>query len=210
MYAYKETYLNDAREQLGEMFDYAVNVYGMEPDSFWDLFVHSAIARGLSAGEARLIAGMSGYELFAGLLYECMQKRIEIETVSDIDKSVAYWAGWALAYYQWRSGMSYKAIRNCGIRLTEVLDLYILHEAPDEKFYEVMAEKMKVTHKGEFMKRLRAYHHLTQKELSDATGVSLRMVQLYEQGQNDLEKAQAGVALSLAEGLGTDVKELIR
>jgi DNA-binding XRE family transcriptional regulator len=126
-----------------------------------------------------------------------------------MNRSVEYWAGWALAYYQWQSGMSYKNIYDSGIKLTDITDMYILHEAPDEKFVEIMFEKMKDCHKGNMLKRLRKYCGLTQKELSEATGVSLRMIQLYEQGQNDITKAQAGVVQSLADVLGTDAKELI-
>lgn len=35
------------------------------------------------------------------------------------------------------------------------------------------------------------------------------MVQLYEQGQNDLSKAQANVVLNLAQALHCDVRELL-
>lgn len=59
------------------------------------------------------------------------------------------------------------------------------------------------------LRRLRRYAGLTQKRLSEETGVSLRMIQLYEQGQNDLSKAQAKVVVSLAKALGCGVDELI-
>ena len=40
-------------------------------------------------------------------------------------------------------------------------------------------------------------------------GVSLRMIQLYEQKQNDINKAQVNVVLSLAKVLGCDVEDLL-
>ena len=209
MYAYKEIYLPDAREHLAEMFDYAINAYGMDSDEFWTLFVNSSLSKGLCCGEVRLLAGMSGYELFAALIYECMQKRISLEPIYAMDRSVEYWAGWALAYYQWSSGISYKSIYDSGIKLSDITDMYILHEAPDEKFVEIMNEKVRGSHEEKMLKRLRRYCGLTQKELSEVSGVSLRMIQLYEQGQNDIAKAQAKVVQSLADALGTDVKELV-
>ncbi|MCQ2983236.1 MAG: helix-turn-helix transcriptional regulator [Treponemataceae bacterium] len=39
---------------------------------------------------------------------------------------------------------------------------------------------------------------MTQKELSDLSGVSLRMIQLYEQRQNDITKAAGSVINKLA------------
>jgi hypothetical protein len=49
----------------------------------------------------------------------------------------------------------------------------------------------------------------TQQQLSLASGVALRMVQLYEQKQNDLSKAQVNVVISLAKALGCEVEDLI-
>ena len=57
--------------------------------------------------------------------------------------------------------------------------------------------------------RLRAYSGLTQRELSEESGVTLRMIQLYEQGQNDLSRAQVGVVASLAQVLGCETKALL-
>ena len=45
--------------------------------------------------------------------------------------------------------------------------------------------------------------------LSFTSGVSLRMVQLYEQRQNDISKAQAAVVLSLARALGCNIEDIL-
>lgn len=46
--------------------------------------------------------------------------------------------------------------------------------------------------------------------LSDiVSGISLRMIQLYEQKQNDLSKAQVTVVIRLAKALGCEVEDLI-
>ena len=56
---------------------------------------------------------------------------------------------------------------------------------------------------------IRKARSFTQQQLSDASGVALRMVQLYEQKQNDLSKAQVNVVISLAKALGCEVEDLI-
>ena len=45
--------------------------------------------------------------------------------------------------------------------------------------------------------------------MSDASGVKVRMIQLYEQRQNDLSKARFEVVLSLAKALGCEIEDLI-
>lgn len=56
--------------------------------------------------------------------------------------------------------------------------------------------------------RIRANRGMTQQELATASGVSLRMIQLYEQRRNDLSKASASVVIALAHVLGCSVEDL--
>ena len=209
MYAYSDIYLTDARNNLGAMFDYAINVHRMRTDDFWDMFARSKVAGALSCGDPKYIAGMSGRELFATLIHDTYRKWIELSDEYSMDRTREFWAGFALAYYQWYSGNSFSAIRRKGIMLSDIVDLYILHEAPDQKFVEIMNARMSSAEEENMLKRLRKYAGLTQKELSRESGVSLRMVQLYEQGQNDLSKAQAKVVVSLSKTLGCDASELV-
>ena len=57
---------------------------------------------------------------------------------------------------------------------------------------------------------IRKARGFTQQQLSDASGVSLHMIQLYEQKQNDISKAQVNIVLSLAKVLGCDIEDLIK
>ena len=87
----------------------------------------------------------------------------------------------------------------------------MLHEADINKFVEVadiLIESIE-SEEESALKRIRTYYNYTQKELSERSGVSLRMIQLYEQGRNDLSKAQAGVVLALANALHCEVTDLI-
>ena len=89
--------------------------------------------------------------------------------------------------------------------------MYILHEADESKFVEAANDILK---RNQQIERTKLYHirkarGFTQQQLSDASGVTLRMIQLYEQRQNDINKAQVHVVVSLAKALGCDVEDLL-
>ena len=50
---------------------------------------------------------------------------------------------------------------------------------------------------------------LSQSQLAKASGVSLRMLQKYEQGDRDIKKAQAETVYKLAQALDCTIEELI-
>ena len=91
------------------------------------------------------------------------------------------------------------------------MSMYILHEADVSKFVDeangVIARNKR--EKQTPLQRIRKAREFSQKELSEASGVSLRMIQLYEQRQNDISKAQVGQVVSLARALGCEVENLI-
>ena len=59
------------------------------------------------------------------------------------------------------------------------------------------------------MKSLRLGRGLSQRELSEQTGINLRTIQNYEQGASDLNKAEAITIWRLSEALGCDMENLI-
>lgn len=59
------------------------------------------------------------------------------------------------------------------------------------------------------LKRLRRYDGLSQKALAEKADVPLRQIQLFEQGQRDISKAQAITVLKISKALGCNVEELI-
>lgn len=59
------------------------------------------------------------------------------------------------------------------------------------------------------LKELRNRTNLTQKELAEKASVSLRMVQKYEQGEKDLNKAQGITLYKLSKALGCRMEDLI-
>jgi transcriptional regulator with XRE-family HTH domain len=59
------------------------------------------------------------------------------------------------------------------------------------------------------LKFWREDRHMTQKELAAKAGVSIRMIQHYEQGQKDINNATVLTVLRLSEALGCDVYDII-
>lgn len=59
------------------------------------------------------------------------------------------------------------------------------------------------------LKRIRKAAGLSQKELADRSGVNFRMLQHYEQGSKDLNKAAAETVVRLAETLHCSVKDVL-
>lgn len=60
------------------------------------------------------------------------------------------------------------------------------------------------------MKELRQAAGLTQAQLAEKSGVNVRMVQYYENGFKDLNKAAFETGLRIAEALECDPRELIK
>ena len=211
MNAYNELYLDDAMHNLADMLDYAICDLNYEPDEFFSWFINSGIASKFEKGNPKYITGMSGVELCEAVLKETNIALPDTPATNPDFKGKEYWAGWVLAYYQWYSGRRFEDIVSNGLTISKILSMYILHEADESKFVEE-AEKIinrnKANEKAKLHK-IRKARGFTQKELSDASGVSLRMIQLYEQKQNDISKAQVNVVVSLAKALGCEVEDLI-
>jgi len=50
---------------------------------------------------------------------------------------------------------------------------------------------------------------MTQSKLAEASGATLRMIQLYEQRRHDISKAQVATLLRIANVLGCEVVDLL-
>lgn len=209
--AYNELYLDDAMHNLADMVEYAVCDLGFDPDEFFGWFVSSGIASKFEKGNPKYITGMSGVELAEAVLNKTNVAYASKEATHNIDKGKEYWAGWILAYYQWATGRRFEDMIRNGLSLSTVMSMYVLHEADESKFVE-NANEIIARHKENRNTRLqeiRKSRGFTQQQLSNASGVKVRMIQLYEQRQNDLSKARFEVVLSLAKALGCEIEDLI-
>lgn len=209
MPAYSELYLNDAMYILGGMFDYAVNFCEQDSEEFFSRFLASKVSSLIACGNPRYVGGLSGSEEALMVLEDTgLRMKNAPEYIRD-DASPEFWAGWVLAYYQWHSGRSFGALASDGIDIAALLRLYHpLHEADITKFVAV-ADEICSRNAVNPLRRARLNIGITQKELSDASGISLRMIRAYEQGSQDIKKAEAITVVNLASALGISVQTLI-
>ena len=211
MNAYNELYLDDAMNNLGDMVEYSVCDLGFDPDEFFGWFISSGIASRFEKGNPKYITGMSGFELAEAVLTETNVSYEKREPSYAEFKGREYWAGWILAYYQWVTGKRFEDMVRDGLTLSTVFSMYILHEADESKFVDAANEiivRNKENRKSK-LSQIRKARGFTQQELSEASDVTLRMIQLYEQKQNDISKAQVTVVLNLAKALGCEAEDLI-
>ena len=210
-HAYSELYLDDAMNNLGDMVEFAVCDLGFDPDEFFGWFISSGIASKFEKGNPKYIAGLSGFELAEAVLRETNVSYEKREPSYIEFKGREYWAGWILAYYQWETGKRFEDIVKDGLTLSTVFSMYILHEADESKFVDAANEliaRNKEKRKSK-LSDIRKARGFTQQQLSKASGVILRMIQLYEQRQNDISKAQVTVVIDLAKALGCEVEDLL-
>lgn len=209
--AYNELYLDNAMSNLGEMIEYAVCDCGLDADQFFDRFINSGIGEKFGKGNPKYVAGMSGVEVAIEVINKT-ELNAEPTPPTFIEyKGKEYWAGWILAYYQWYRNMRFEDLKKNGLDMSKILSMYILHEADISKFVEEadkIIEKNK-RNKISNLQQIRKVRGMTQKDLSDESGVSLRMVQLYEQRQNDINKAQVEMVLRLAKVLGCGIEDIL-
>lgn len=209
IHAYQEIYLNNAQAALGEAFDYAVNTCNISGENFVKMFLVSPVSKKMENGESKYITGKSGIEIVREIVLETMDKTLEIEPIESFGRSKEYWIGWALAYFQWYSSRKYSDIFKV-VSFNEFEQMYYtLHEADISKFVDVINERMIEHFRETNLKRIRTAYVITQSELAKKAGVSLRSIQMYEQRNKDINKANAETIYRIAKALGCAMEDLI-
>lgn len=209
MNAYDKVYLEKARAVLGRMLDFAVHDLGYSLEKFYGLFLASGIADRFGAGDYTVLVGKSGVELAYDVLEQSGIQSIRVKPNYPVDRSVEYWTGWALAYYQWETGLTFAEIDDY-VPIRRVADLYHpFHEMDIRQFSDKMNELYRAAKPDTNLKLYRKKVGLTQKELADVSGVPLRTIQQYEQRQKNINKAQAEYLVMLARVLCCDVEAIL-
>ena len=124
--AYDELYLNDAQNVLGHAVDFAVMSLEISPDVFGKALAVSASATPFAEGNPRYVAGMNGCELARAVLDDVGFRYRDREDAMYLDKSPEYWAGWALAYYQWFTALPFMDILQA-VSLDDIIRMYALY-----------------------------------------------------------------------------------
>ena len=159
------------------------------------------------------MAGLSGPELAVEVVYRTQRIRPDVPPSEAIDKSAEYWVGWILAYYQWSTARRFSDMQKNGLTINRLLSLYpTLHEADITKFTSVANQiiEKNSTVSISNLQRIRKSNGMTQKKLSEESGVALRMIQLYEQRKQDINKAQAITIANIARTLGCRIEDLLQ
>ena len=209
MSAYNEIYLYDAMKNLGEAFDYVVNSCNKSADEFVTKFIVSGVADNYEKGNPKYVSGMSGTELVMDV-FELTGEEFSFPSAqTEYECSSEYWVGWSLAFYQWKTGKSFREIFK-HITMTDLLKLYpTLHEASEEKFVDTlsfMIERHGYISKLQQQRKVCGY---SQRELAEKSGVNIRTLQQYEIGSKDIGKAAVQVVLAMANVLGCKVEDLV-
>lgn len=207
--AYNELYLNDAKQNLADFFDYSINSCKFDADFFAKLFVQSGYADKFERGNPAIIAGMSGIELAKKVITYAYTNWKFPEKIFSEDRSNVYWAGWALAEYQWATCKRFKDIFS-RISLSQIISMYhVYHEMDIEHFIEDMNRKYDSVERETHLKTIRENRGISQAKLAKLSGVSLRSIQMYEQKVNHIDKAQAGTVYKLSRVLGCTIEDLL-
>ncbi len=208
-HAYQEIYLSKAQSVLGDAFDYAVNTCGISGNDFVKLFIVSSVSRRMENGEPTCLAGKSGIEIAVEIVAETKGQELQIEPQEHFGRSKEYWIGWAIAYYQWRSGRKYSDIFKA-ISFEDLQKMYYtLHEADITKFADIVDARIKEHFSETNLKRIRTTYGFTQAKLAERSGVSLHSIQMYEQRNKNINKASVDTMYRFAKVLGCTMEDLI-
>ena len=207
--AYDELYLSSAQNILGHAVDFAVMTLEIEPNVFGNALAVSASGKQFAQGNPRYVAGMNGCELAREVLDDVKISYPDVADAMYLDKSPEYWAGWALAYYQWQTDISFMEIMKA-VSLDYIIGMYLVyHEMDIEKFVEQMNQLMKAAYPHTRLRRHRDNCRMSQAELAEESGVPLRQIQLFEQGQRDINKTAAVTLYKLSKALCCRMEDLL-
>lgn len=208
-HAYDEIYLGDAMKNLGEAADFAVNACGISLDKFFELFIATGLAAQFGNGVPKIVSGLSGTELVHEIAAKAGIKIANAEAQTEYDCSCEYWCGWIIAYYQWKTGRTFKEIIQY-VSAADLERLYpTLHEASEEKFVDVVNAIIERKNTTTKLQELRKSSGYSQRELAEKSGVNLRTLQQYELRAKDINKAASGTLLALAKVLGCQIEDLM-
>lgn len=209
IHAYDKVYLEKARTSLARMLDFAVYDLKYDIEDFFVMFISSGIAARFEKGDFQIIAGKSGVELAYDVAEISGEDKRSIKPKYTANRSEEYWTGWALAYFQWETGLPFAEIVKF-VPIRVVLSLYNpYHEMDIRQFADKMTELYKSAKQDTNLKIIRTKLNLTQKELSDISGVPVRTIQQYEQRQKNINKAQTEYLVMLSKALSCKVEDLL-
>ena len=211
---YAFIHLNDGlydlemREKLGVFFDIAVDRCGLRGQEAAELFVASGLAEQFERQNPGFVAGKSGAELVLWAFEQCCQDcTLEDGTYTPI--SPDYWVGYMLALFQISTGWPYARVFE-RMSYADLREMYhwCMDKSEEEVVEQILAELRKRP-AGRRLRKVRKAAGLTQKQLAERTGVSMRSIQQYEEGKKDINKAAVGSVHKMSLVLGCCMEDLL-
>lgn len=209
IHAYDKSYLAAAQKNLARMLDYLTNSLKYPIEKAWQFFLISEMSARFEQGDCSVTVGMSGIEL-ANKVLEQAGEQIPTSTPSfAYDRSPEYWTGWAVAYYQWDTSLTFSDIDRV-VPIADICRMYNpYHEMDIRQFVDKMNELYRAAVPDTNLKQLRTLSGMSQAELAEQSGISKRTIQQYEQRQKDINKAQSETLLKLSRALNCRMEELL-
>ena len=123
--SYDKEYLQAAQDDMAAMFDVAVYFLNYKLYDFYSQFLKHDYSSRFAKGDPLIIWGKSGTEIAFEIANADIEDYIERLNQRGLTstRSPEYWAGWALAYYQWYSGKNFSEI-NKSIDIDSIVHLY--------------------------------------------------------------------------------------
>lgn len=209
IHAYQEIYLNSIQSALGEAFDYAINECNINGTDFIKLFLTSDASKKIEKGDCTYLVGKSGIELAIEIIQSTTGNDVFSEANDTFYRTAEYWIGYVIAYYQWYSSRTFSNI----FYVFSYLDLknmyQTLHEADISKFVDIADKRIKETMSETNLKHIRKLYGISQSKLAKYSTVSLRSIQMYEQRNNDINKASGETLYNLSKVLGCSMEDLL-
>ena len=209
MYAYDSNLFYKAQISCAWMFDYGVVVCGLALQDFYARFLASDISERFERGDSAVVAGMSGVEMAMKVISDSEPGISLPKSMFSVNRSPEYWLGWALAYYQWSKNIPFRKITE-NIGIDSIADMYPkYHEMDIRQFADRLDEMRESAKKESSLKRLRVYAGLSQSELANMTGISVRTIQAYEQMQKNINNASIDYVCRISKALNCDIEMLM-
>lgn len=195
---YNEMYLNRIRELSALIFEICLYDLNMKDIDFIDKVIDSSIINDLSNADVDII-GRSSIEL----IYELLNIKINKNNYLYKDE---YWIGFNIAYLSWYYNKSFKEVLS-EVNLNEFRKLYITYHEMDERHLkDYLSTRLGVKSK---LKEMRLKIRLSQSQLAYLSNVNVRNIKTYEQNENDINKAQVNILLSLARVLNCSIEDIL-
>ncbi len=213
-HAYSQKHLPRVQKFMGALFDYVVNVCGMDLDLFYKFAVFTDMFKDLGRGSMKFVGDRTVKEVVREIF-----ELAELEGIEEVDEyeeimrisntSLEYLAGSGLAYYQWYTGKSYKKIHDA-VSFAALCDIYA-EVGKDNTMALVYAldAQMDLYYVETNLKRLRRKLGLSQRRLAKKSGVALRQIQLFEQRRRDINKTQSQTLHALSVALMCKMEDLL-